>query len=83
MSAAEAIETIERYIDCCLIKGSCFDCPFYLERREDYLNSRCMGSKQYGGLMKTMIEDIKRELGHGQNEKGRPGKDGQERRKGK
>ena len=74
MKAADSVETIERYIDCCLIKGSCFDCPFYLERREDYLNSRCMGSKQYGGLMKIMIEDIKKELGHGQNEKGRPGK---------
>lgn len=58
-AAAESVNTIEKYIECCLIKGSCMDCPFYQEGR-DYLSGRCMGAKECGKLMLSMMDDIKK-----------------------
>jgi len=58
-AATESIKTIEKYIECCLIKGSCMDCPFYQEGR-DYLSGRCMGAKEYGNLLLSMMTDIKK-----------------------
>lgn len=72
--AANSIKTIEDYINSCLIKGSCIDCPFYIEGK-DYLSGHCMGAKQYGERLLGLLAIIKKELDHGKDEKGRSGKD--------
>lgn len=82
VKAEDSISTIEHYIECCLLKGSCVDCPFYVEGR-DWLTGRCMGPKQYGGLLMVMLEDIKKELKDGKDEKGRAGKDEKRKSGGK
>lgn len=61
VTAAESVKLIEKYIECCLIKGSCFGCPFYKDGK-DYLSGRCMGAKEYGGLLMGMMDDIRKEL---------------------
>lgn len=66
--AAEAVKAIEQYIDSCLIRGTCADCPFYVEGR-DYLSGKCMGAKQYGMLLRGMLVDIKKELENGKRKK--------------
>lgn len=71
MKAADSIKTIEHYIESCLIRGSCTDCPFYCVNRDQYLSSKCMGPKQYGVLLQSMVEDIKKELGYVQTNKKR------------
>ena len=71
VKAADSIATIEHYIECCLIRGSCVDCPFYCVDKDHYLSSKCMGPKQYGVLLQSMLEDIKKELGYGKTDKKR------------
>ena len=68
--AAEAVKSIEQYIDSCLIRGTCADCPFYVDGRDSYLSGRCMGAKQYGALLKSMMDDIRKELRNGKSKKG-------------
>ena len=62
MTAAESIDIIEKYIKCCLIKGSCMDCPFYEEKDKDWLKGKCLGTKEYGNIMLSILNDIRAEL---------------------
>lgn len=61
MSGVEGLETIELFIECCLIEGKCLNCPFYIEDRE-WKSGRCLGSKKIGARLKGMTEIVRKEL---------------------